>query len=476
MSGLSDNEVANRRQLYGKNILPTAKKQGPIIRFLKHFNDILIYILLVAGVVTFFLEHYIDTVVIVVVAVINACIGYFQESKAEKALEDIKKMLSLKAQVLRNGVRVEIDADSLTLGDVVYLQPGDKVPADLRLIRADNLRIEESPLTGESVPVEKSTYCLPADTMLGDRINIAFSSTAVRSGTGLGIVVAIGENTEIGKINRMMSGIEELSTPLLKQTAQFGRYVSAVILLGSALTFAFGYLFGDYNDSDLLMSVIGLAIAVIPEGLPAILSIILAVGVQNMSKRNAIISNLPSVETLGSVSVICSDKTGTLTKNEMTVKTIETRDEEYFVTGTGYSPEGDIYHNCNNEDCRQDSSVRDCCELVDFDKTPVLVELLEAFNICNEAILGRDDEDCWFINGDPTEGSLVTLFHKANIEHTTQERISTIPFDSEYKYMATLIERETDNIIIIKGAPDRLMEMSQFEKTNLGTEPFLKEH
>jgi len=324
------------------------------------------------------MEHYIDTIVIIAVAFINAFIGYFQEGKAEKALEDIKKMLSLKAQVLRNGKRTEIDAAELTIGDIVYLSPGDKVPADLRIIKEDNLRIEESALTGESVPSEKKTTALPEDTMLGDRNNMAFSSTRVAAGTGIGIVVEIGEETEIGHINEMMADVEELTTPLLKQTAKFGKQVSVIILVGSALIFLFGYLFRSYPLETLLLSVIGLAVAVIPEGMPAILSIILAVGVQHLAVRNSIVRTLPSVETLGSVSVICSDKTGTLTKNEMTVKTLETRDGEYYVRGTGYAPVGDVVYTDRSK--------------VDFLTEPLLQELIECFNICNEATL-RQDED-----------------------------------------------------------------------------------
>lgn len=459
--GLSEAESITRLQTYGKNLLPGKKKQSIVIKFLKHFNDILIYVLFAAAVITFFLQHYVDTVVIVAVAVINASIGFFQENKAEKALQDIKKMLSLKAQVIRSGKRLEIDASELTLGDIVMLSPGDKVPADLRLIRTDNLRVEESPLTGESLPSEKRIDVLPEDTMLGDRINMAFSGTTVSAGTGIGIVVATGGNTELGKINQMMSEVEELTTPLLQQTAQFGKMISIVILAGAVLIFFFGYIFRHYQTQSLLMSVIGLAIAAIPEGLPAILSIILAIGVQNMAKRKSVVRTLPSVETLGAVSVICSDKTGTLTKNEMTVKTLETKDSEYDVTGTGYAPEGDIL--CNNIK-------------VDFSKEIILKELIQAFNICNEASLNKDEEGFWQINGDPTEGALVTLFHKADIDHTLLNRISTIPFDSQYKYMATLVENPDHNIIYIKGAPDKLMEMADFERTITEEEPFVKEH
>lgn len=456
-AGLSDIEATQRLQQFGENVLPEKKKESKLIRFLKHFNDILIYVLFVAAIVTAILGHYVDTAVILLVAIVNASIGYFQENKAEKALEDIKKMLSLKAQVIRNGVRTEIDASHLTVGDIVLLSPGDKVPADLCLLRADNLKIEESPLTGESVPSEKKVGVLPLDTMLGDRINMAFSSTTVSAGTGMGIVIAIGKETEIGKINEMMSEVDEITTPLLKQTAKFGKSVSVIIVGIAFVIYLFGHFFRHYDSGELLMSVIGLAVAAIPEGLPAILSIILAIGVQNMARRNAIVRTLPSVETLGAVSVICSDKTGTLTKNEMTVKTVEIRDGEFTVTGTGYAPTGDVLSNGKK---------------VDFNSAPILEELISCFNICNEASLGKDEQDHWFVKGDPTEGALITLYQKADVDHIPIERKSTIPFDSEYKYMATLVENADHNIIYIKGAPDRLLDMAEKEKSKAGEQKF----
>ncbi|MDR0333153.1 MAG: cation-transporting P-type ATPase [Dysgonamonadaceae bacterium] len=459
--GLSDNEATNRLQKYGKNALPERKKESLVFKFLKQFNDIFIYILLGAAMITLAIGDYVETIVIVGVAVINAFIGFIQENKAEAALEGIRKMLSLKAHVIRNGKRTEIDASDLTVGDIVIISPGSKVPADLRLIRADNLHIEESALTGESVASEKNIEILPDDTVLGDRLNMAFSGTSVSTGTGVGIVVATGGETEIGKINQMMSNVETLKTPLLKQTAQFAKWLSIIILSGSVLIYIFGYFFRDYEPVELLLAIIGLAIAAVPEGLPAILSIILAIGVQNMAKRKSIVRTLPSVETLGSVSVICSDKTGTLTKNEMTVKTLKTKDGEYQVTGTGYAPEGDILINNTK---------------VDFEKEPVLRELIESFDICNEASIGKDADGHWIVNGAPTEGSLVTVVQKANLNLPHVERISTIPFDSAYKYMATLVEKDTHNVIYIKGAPDRLLQMAKFEKTAAGEKPLKKEY
>ena len=445
--GLSVPEAEKRLAEYGENKLPEKKQQSFLVRFFKHFNDILIYVLFIAAVITTFLGHYADTVVILIVTVINATIGFIQENKAEKALADIRKLLSLKAQVVRDGMREEVDTTQLTIGDVVLLSPGDKAPADLRLVRTDNLKMEESPLTGEAVPSEKNPKELDSDTMLGDRVNMVFSGTTVSAGTATGIVVAIGADTEIGKINQMMSEVENITTPLLRQTAQFGKTVSLTIVAIGVLVFAFGYFFRDYELPELVMSVIGLAVAAIPEGLPAILSIILAIGVQNMAKRNAIIRNLPSVETLGAVSVICSDKTGTLTKNEMTVKTLQTQESCFKVTGTGYDPHGEI--------------IKDG-ETIDLNNEIDVNYLIECFNTCNDSVIGKDEDGHWTVKGEPTEGALVTLYHKANVEHHELNRICTIPFDSEYKYMATLVERNPQNLILIKGAPDRLLDMAEY--------------
>jgi len=456
-AGISARIAEDRLSEYGPNELPEKKKKSLLIRFFKHFNDILIYILLVAAAVTAFLGEYVDTIVILLVAIINAAIGFFQENKAEKALDNIRNMLSLKADIIRDGERKEIDATDVTIGDIILLNPGDKIPADARLIESSNLKVEESSLTGESVPSEKDTSTLDEETMLGDRKNMVFSSTTVSAGTGKAVVTATGRDTEIGKINQMISDVGEVTTPLLKQTAKFGKTISIVIIGIGILVYLFGYFFREYEGGELLLSVIGLSIAAVPEGLPAILSIILAIGVQNMAKRNAIIRNLPSVETLGSVSVICSDKTGTLTKNEMTVKKLIVAAREFTVTGTGYNPEGDIKLND---------------EPINPNKYAVLKELIECFDLCNDSDIAQDENNHWYVKGEPTEGALITLYKKAKIEDDEVERLATIPFDSEYKYMAVLVRIGKRKVIYIKGAPDRLLDMASEQKRRNSEEDF----
>ena len=457
--GLSATLAAERRLEFGANALPVAKTKPAWLRFLSHFHDILIYILLVCAFVTLALDHYADTLVILAVTVVNAAIGYFQENKAEKALSDIRNMLSPRAAVIRDGVRVNVDATELTLGDIVYLAPGDKIPADLRLFRTDNLRIEESALTGEAVPSEKETGTLTPETMLGDRANMAYCGTTVSAGTGYGVVVDIGTDTEIGRINQLISEVGNTTTPLIRQMAALGKTVSFVIIGVAALVYLFGHFFRDYGASELLLSTIGLAIAAIPEGLPAILSIILAIGVQNMARRKAIVRNLPSVETLGSVSVICSDKTGTLTKNEMTVKNLVVHDAVLTVSGSGYAPTGEI--------------------LLGDGPAPLPAgslphQLLTCFKHCNDAALSQKANNTWTVQGDPTEGALLTAYEKAKLGEDLPPRVVTLPFDSEYKYMATLAGGDK-KVLYIKGAPDRLLAMATHEMTAGGPLPLDRE-
>ena len=452
--GLSDSDAAERLEKHGRNKLPEGKSRSALMRFLLQFHNVLIYVLMVAAVITALLDHWIDTWVIVAVILINAIIGFVQEGKAEKALEGIRKMLSLDATVIRDGKRKQIDAEELVPGDLVLLESGDKVPADLRIISFRNFRVEESALTGESVAVEKNTEAVEKDAVPGDRLCMAFSGTSVVYGRARGIVVETGAHTELGKINRMMTDVEQITTPLLKQIDHFGKVLSVVILTVTALFFAIGYFFRDYTIDELFMAVISLAVAAIPEGLPAIMTITLAVGVQAMAGRNAIIRRLPSVETLGSVSVICSDKTGTLTKNEMTVTSFSVAGKVYTVEGTGYKPEGEIRF----ED-----------EPIEVSKHPVANRLMQVIKACNDAQLTKN-EDKWAVDGDPTEGALITLAHKSGYGEFDPERIDHIPFESEHKYMATLNELDGERYIFLKGAPEKLMEICETEKTDDSTQ------
>ncbi|MCL2791383.1 MAG: cation-transporting P-type ATPase [Desulfobulbus sp.] len=460
-AGLSTEQVDERLLEFGPNQLPAAKITHALIRFFSHFYDILIYILFVCAFVTLILGHYADTVVILAVAVINAAIGYFQENKAEKALNDIRSLLSPRASVIRDGARIEVDAAALTIGDIVYLAPGDKMPADLRLFQTDNLRVEESALTGEAVPAEKQTRVIAPETVLGDRSNMAYCGTTVSAGTGYGVVVDIGADTEIGRIRQLIAEVGDTTTPLIRQMASFGKTVSIVIIGIAALVYLFGHFFRSYGPSELLLSTIGLAIAAIPEGLPAILSIILAIGVQNMARRNAIVRNLPSVETLGSVSVICSDKTGTLTKNEMTVKNLVVHGAGFAVTGSGYAPTGEIHHGDGPAPMGEGSLLR---------------RLLICFKHCNDASLSQEVKNTWTVQGDPTEGALLTVYEKAGLNVKLPSRVATLPFDSEYKYMATLADGGDEKTLYIKGAPDRLLAMADQEMTADGPVPLMREH
>lgn len=396
--GLNQEEVQKRLEQYGENKLPEKKGKHPLLRFLSHFHNVLIYVLLVASVVTALMAHWIDTFVILAVVIANAVVGFIQEGKAEKALEGIKKMLSLEAQVTRDEKKQKISAEEIVPGDIIHLKSGSKVPADIRVIQAKNFRVEESPLTGESTDVEKQTDPVEEDAVLGDRISMAYSGTLVTYGTATGVVVETGANTEIGKITGMISDVEEFTTPLLQKIDAFALRLSVVILVFASAFFAFGFFFRDYSLPELFMATIGVIVASIPEGLPAIITIALAVGVQRMASRNAIIRRLPSVETLGSVSVICSDKTGTLTRNEMTARTVRTAECEYHIEGSGYKPEGSIKKSRrsgdsgdspdNNGKIEDDDTEKadDNTEKVnDLSAEPVLERLLQVAKACNDA-------------------------------------------------------------------------------------------
>ncbi|MBD3896276.1 cation-transporting P-type ATPase [Halomonas sp. ML-15] len=459
--GISDAEAERRLERYGPNRLQQSQGRPWWRRLLEQFNNILMMILLVAAVASLGLGHTLDAAAIVGVVVIIALIGFVQEGKAEQALDSIRNMLSPQAKVLRNGQRQTIDAESLVPGDIVMVESGDRVPADLRLIEAKRLRTEEAALTGESTPVDKQLEPVEADSELGDRTAMAYASTIVVQGTARGLVVETGTRSEIGRISEMLRGVEQLKTPLLRQIDRAGR-VLALFILGAALfTGLFGMLVHDQPLGEMFMAAVGLAVAAIPEGLPAIVTIGLALGVQAMAKRNAIIRRLPAVETLGSISTIFSDKTGTLTRNEMTAQSIWLPEGEICIDGVGFAPEGE-FHRVDDGQASESA--------LDLDELPALRHFLKVGVLCNDAELAEEDGR-WLIHGDPTEGALVVAAAKAGLDarelRGDHDRHDAIPFESERKYMATLHELDEEPRLLVKGAPDRLLEMCHRQR---GTE------
>ncbi|HWX32869.1 MAG TPA: HAD-IC family P-type ATPase, partial [Steroidobacteraceae bacterium] len=457
VTGLSDDEAARRLVQYGLNRLPSAKQRSALLRLLLQFHNVLLYVLLAASVVSASLGQWVDTGVILAVVAINAVIGFIQEGKAEQAMNAVRKMLSLQATVERSGRRLVVDAEMLVPGDIAILQSGAKVSADLRLIRVKTLQIDEAVLTGESAPVEKDITAVAPDALLGDRGSMAYAGTVVTYGQGAGVVVATGEATEIGRISSMLSDVESLTTPLLQRMDSFGRWLTVVILALSSVAFGIGTWVWHFPASEMFMAAVGLAVGAIPEGLPAIITITLAIGVERMARRNAIIRRLPAVETLGAVTTICSDKTGTLTRNELTVRTVVTVESTYEISGAGYDPLGGFSEN------GQDILAKEA---------PDLAEALRAAALCNDAVL-NEKGGVWSIDGDPTEGALLTAALKAGFDrHTeTRERPRTdeIPFESQHRFMATLHHDHFGNgFIYVKGAPERLIEMCCWQRDSGG--------
>ncbi len=430
--GLTTSEAAQRLVRHGANRLPEVRGRGPVLRLLLQFHNVLIYVLL-GAVVTGALQHWVDTGVILAVVLANAVIGFVQEGKAEAAMAAIRDMLAPKAAVLRDGQRVTLDGADLVPGDIVLLEAGDKVPADLRVLEARGLAAQEAILTGESVPVEKGPDPVAADAALGDRRSMLWSGTLITQGTARGLVVATGAGTEIGRIGGMLAGVEQLTTPLVAQMDHFARWLSFLILLFAALLLAYGYFVSHMPFADLFMAVVGVAVAAIPEGLPAVMTITLAIGVQAMARRNAIVRRLPAIEAIGSVSVICTDKTGTLTRNEMVVAAAETPDGTFTITGEGYAPEGAI--------------------------TPAgdLGRLALAAALCNDAHLNRKG-NVWTVEGDPMEGALLAFAGKVDQDRAAR-RLDAIPFDSRHRFMAVLTEGAQGRLIHVKGAPERVLRM-----------------
>jgi magnesium-transporting ATPase (P-type) len=446
--GLASSEAAARLETHGHNRLPQPPRQNVVLRFLAHFHNILIYVLISSAVITMAMQHFVDMAVILAVVIANAVIGFIQEGRAEKAMESIRGMLAPHAAVLRDGERKSIPAEELVPGDIVLLEAGDKVPADLRLIRASGLQIQEAILTGESVPSDKSTAPVAQDAALGDRSSMAYSGTMVTAGQGRGLVVSTGAATEIGRISSLLATVEVLTTPLVRQMNVFAKWLTLLILLIAAVLLAFGYFVEHYEFTEMFMAVVGLSVAAIPEGLPAVLTITLAVGVQAMARRNAIVRRLPAIETLGSVSVICTDKTGTLTRNEMMVASVAVTGHFFSFDGSGYDPEGSVWLADNRVNGRDHLH---------------LAELARAAASCNDASL-HSREGFWTVEGDPMEGALLALAGKVGVdvrrELSARTRTDQIPFDSRHKFMATLHHDHPGHAdIFVKGAPERVLAM-----------------
>lgn len=452
-SGLSADEARRRLHASGPNQLPVARSVSPWRRFLRQFNNVLIIVLMLAAAVTAALGHTVDTVVILAVVTANTVLGFMQEGRAEKAIAAVHQMLAPEAAVLRDGERQSIPAADLVVGDIVLLESGDKVPADLRLLVANNLSMQEAVLTGESVASDKQTEAVAANVPLGDRYSMAFSGTLVAAGQGRGIVVTTGTDTELGRISHLLTGVEQLSTPLLRQINVFSKWLTGFILVMACVIFAIGYLGRGLPFDELFIVVVGLSVASIPEGLPAVLTVTMAIGVQAMARRHAIVRRLPAIEALGSVSVICTDKTGTLTRNEMMVTAVAVEASLFTVDGEGYRPDGSIVPSTGATAATGISS------------NQALTMLSRVALLCNNAML-REQHGEWQVEGDPMEGALLALAAKAGLvdagEESSWSRLDTLPFDARHRYMATLHESPTGSrgrVVFVKGAPERVLDM-----------------
>jgi Ca2+-transporting ATPase len=443
-AGLGAGEVVRRQKAVGLNSV-TARPGTPAWwKFLRQFHQPLVYILLAAVGITAALGEWVDSAVIATVVLVNAVVGFLQEAKAEKSIESLAKMVATEATVRRDGRKQRVHSDQLVPGDVVLLESGDRVPGDLRLFKVKGLRIDESALTGESLPVEKQIEALAADTVLGDRTNLAFTGTLVAAGQGEGVVCATGDRTETGHIARLIAEAVDLSTPLTKKIAHLSRLLLWVILGLAAVAFVVGVVRGG-SPVDMFMAAVALAVGAIPEGLPAAVTIVLAIGVSRMAKRRAIIRKLPAVETLGGTTIICSDKTGTLTENQMTVREVFAGGVWYEVAGTGYEPTGEI--------------TRDGAAVVMTEEAAeVLADCLRAGVLCNDAQLLEDG-----MQGDPTEAALLVAGAKAGFDGEALRgeapRLDVIPFESAHMFRATLHKAaDGGRVVYVVGAVERLLE------------------
>ncbi|MCH7230808.1 HAD-IC family P-type ATPase [Glycomyces sp. L485] len=460
--GLTGREAAARSARFGPNSLPTAKRDGLLVRILRQIHNPLIYVLIAGGVITAVLGHYVDSTVIFGVVVINALVGFIQESKAESELESLRSMVLTHAKVVRDGHQRTAPSEELVPGDLVLIEAGDKVPADMRLTRSAELQVDESALTGESVPVHKSETTLPDAIPVADRRNMVYSGTLVTTGGGVGIVCATGARTELGEIHRLVGAAESLSTPLTVKLARFSRLLTVGILALAALTFGVGLLRGQ-EAAQMFTAAIALAVGAIPEGLPAAVTVTLAIGVARMARRRAVVRRLPVVETLGSTTVICTDKTGTLTENQMTVRAVWTPDCEYEVSGSGYGLDG---------------AVRDAAGMqASVESDQALRWSLLAGAACNDATLTVHDGTRGIV-GDPTEGAMLVAAGKAglgpDLVAELLPRLATIPFSSERQYMASLHSEAasgpgTAHLVLAKGAVERVLDLCDGQLDAEGT-------
>jgi cation-transporting P-type ATPase F len=426
-TGLSSAEASERLRRYGENRVKARGGTSAWLRFARQFTAPLVLVLIAAAAITGFLGEWVDASVIFIVVVVNAIVGFLQESKAENALEALMKMVVAEAVVRRDGKKIRVNSIELVPGDIVMLTGGDRVPADIRLLETKSLQIDESSLTGESVPASKRPDPLHADTVLADRVNMAYAGSLVTAGTGTGVVWGTGDRTETGRVAFLIAEAVDLTTPLTRKIARFSGVLLWVILALAAALFAYGVLFRGGSVIEMLMASVALAVGVIPEGLPAAITIVLAIGVSRMARRRAIIRKLPAVETLGCTTVICSDKTGTLTQNKMTVQRIHAGGETFTLTGTGYEPRGELFDDTQSK--------------VETATKPALHECLRAGMLCNDSAI-IEKEGVWSIAGDPTEGALLVAAEKAGLSHAVihagSPRVDMIPFESDHMFRATL--------------------------------------
>ncbi|MBZ2207498.1 HAD-IC family P-type ATPase [Massilia soli] len=452
-AGLSADDAARRAVQFGANRMPEAERPNVLMVFLRQFNNALIYVLIGCIVITAMLQHWLDSAVIAAVVSVNAIVGLVQEGRTEKAMDAIRQMLAPTATVLRAGSRMMVSGEALVPGDIVLVEAGDKVPADLRVLSAHSVSVQEAILTGESATVDKQHAPVAADAGLGDQSCMLFSGTIVATGQGHGLVVATGADTQIGRISGLLTQVDTVSTPLVEQMGVLSRWLTALILVIAALLLLYGYFVARHPFDSMFMAVVGLSVAAIPEGLPAVLTITLAIGVQAMARRNAIVRRLPAIETIGSVSVICTDKTGTLTRNEMVVASVLTGEHTFALDGDGYAPAGVV---------RLDEADANVAEHT------VLGQLAQAAALCNDAELTCRDGN-WVVEGDPMEGALLALAGKIGVEAAEARRLwhrtDAIAFDSRHRFMATLHHDHAHHALVyVKGAPERLLGMCRDQR------------